>query len=368
MIRTLFSLQLIWLTLLPVTISLGNSAALTDSLDIKIGQMILVGIHETALTPNSPILKEIAQGKVGGIILFEKSITPTGSFKNLKKLITDLQKPATIPLFITIDQEGGQVNRLKTKYGFPASPSAAYIGRVDNPDTTKYYADNTAFYLSRLGINVNFAPSVDIEMKTNPVLGARERCYSADPMQIVKHATQVINSHHYFGVYTVIKHFPGHGSSRSDSHLGVTDVTKYWKPEELLPYQSLIDSGKVDAVMTAHIVNEQLDPAKLPATLSSRIVTGILREKLHFDGVVFSDDMQMYAISKEYGLEQAVKLSILAGVDVLLFSNNISGSNNRAADEVHATIKKLVLNGTITPSRIDQSYQRIIRLKRKNQI
>jgi len=306
---------------------------------------------------------EIRSGKVGGIILFEKSITPTRSGANLQKLISDLQSAAAIPLFVSIDQEGGQVNRLKTKYGFPATRSAAYLGGLDNLDSTRLYADQTARTLAGLGFNLNFAPVVDVTMPTNPVLGSRERCFSADPAVIARHALQVVRSHQAFGVHAVLKHFPGHGNSRTDSHLGVTDVTRHWVREELLPYQSIIDSGACHAVMTAHIVNQQLDPDKLPATLSGRMINDLLRNELRFDGVIFSDDMQMHAIGKQYGLEKSVKLAILAGVDVLIFSNNIAGSSKRAVNEVHATIRRLVDAGEVSPERINQSYQRIMRLK-----
>jgi beta-N-acetylhexosaminidase len=334
-----------------------------DSLDFKIGQMILMGFDGNQLSATSPVLQDIKQEKVGGIIIFEKNINPTDSYKNLKKLMSDLQSASSTLLFTSIDQEGGLVNRLKTKYGFPESRSATYLGNLNNLDSTKFYADNTAYILSRLGFNVNFAPVVDITAKTNPVLGALDRTYSENPEVITQHALQVIRSHQYFGVHPVLKHFPGHGSSRTDSHLGVTDVSKYWKAIELIPYKNILGSGLCHAVMTAHIINEQLDKSKLPATLSPKVINEQLRKNLQFEGVVFSDDMQMHAISKQYGLAQSIKLAIQAGVDVLVFSNNIKGADNRTAEEIHGTIKQLVNSGQISPERIDQSYQRIMRLK-----
>jgi beta-N-acetylhexosaminidase len=336
-----------------------------DSLDYKIGQMIMMGFEGNQLNASSLILQDIKQGKVGGIIIFEKNINPTDSYKNLQKLISDLQSASSTLLFTSIDQEGGLVNRLKTKYSFPETRSATYLGNLNNLDSTKFYADNTAYILSRLGFNVNFAPVVDITVKTNPVLGALDRTYAADPEIITRHALQVIRSHQYFGVHPVLKHFPGHGSSRTDSHLGVTDVSKYWRPLELIPYKNILGSGLCDAVMTAHIVNEQLDKSKLPATLSPKVINEQLRRNLQFDGVVFSDDMQMHAISKQYELAQSIKLAIQAGVDVLVFSNNIKGTDNRITEEIHGTIKQLVNSGQISTERIDQSYQRIIRLKAK---
>jgi beta-N-acetylhexosaminidase len=160
-----------------------------------------------------------------------------------------------------------------------------------------------------------------------------------------------------------LKHFPGHGSSKEDTHFGVADVTTTWNERELRPYKTLLDSGYVDAVMTSHIVNKNLDPAGYPGTLSKDILDGILRKRLGFNGVVFSDDMQMHAISKNFGLEETIKLAINAGVDVMCFSNNIAGSDERTVDKVHAIIKKLVQDGQISAARIEESFQRILQLK-----
>ena len=164
---------------------------------------------------------------------------------------------------------------------------------------------------------------------------------------------------------TTLKHFPGHGSSKDDTHLGIADVSNTWNETELIPYRTLIQQGYVDAIMTAHIVNKKLDDSGNPGTLSGKMINDLLRKKLNYNGVVFSDDMQMHAIAKHYGLEEAIKLSILAGVDILTFSNNISGSQERTVDVVHRIIRKFVQDGTIPQERIDQSYNRILSLKNK---
>jgi beta-N-acetylhexosaminidase len=300
---------------------------------------------------------------VGGILIYEKHLTATNTSDSLKLLIRTYQAAAPVPLFISIDQEGGLVNRLKTKYGFPPMPSAGYLGRIDNLDSTKYYADNIAYTLSRLGINLNYAPVLDVYMPTNPVLGSRERTYSADSDIIIKHARQTIQSHNYFNVNTVVKHFPGHGSSTADSHLGITDVSKTWKEEELVPYRKLIKQGMVEAVMTAHIVNAGLEPSKLPATLSKKIMTDLLRKKLKFKGVIFSDDMHMKAISAEYGLEESIEKAINAGVDVLMFSGNIAGIGSSTAGGLVDIILKLIRDGKVSEKSINDSYERIMKMK-----
>ncbi len=352
-----------WLWIFLITIPSFIFSQQQDSLVIKIGQMIMVGLPSNSVDTNSLFYKDIKDGKVGGISIYEQHLTPTNTAENLLAMINAYQKVSPIPLFTAITQEGGLVNRLKTKYGFPPMPSAAYLGKIDNIDTTKFYTDRIAFTLSQLGINVNFAPVVDVYMSTNPVLGSRERTFSNDPHKIIKHATQFILSHNNFKVNTVVKHFPGHGSSTEDSHLGLTDVSKTWKGRELEPYRVLIKRGLVKAVMTAHIVNEKLDKNKYPATLSKRIITHLLRKKLGFDGVVFSDDMQMKAISSQYELKESIELSINAGVDVLLFSGNINGKTSNTASEIVNIILELLKQGKITKQQIDASYNRIIKMK-----
>jgi len=334
-----------------------------DSLDIKIGQMILIGFPKAEV--DNTVLEEVRQGKVGSIILFEKNIPAKNSFIALKKITWTYQQAASIPLLIAIDQEGGRVNRLKEKYGFPRSVTAAQLGKMPL-DSVRFYGETTAATLAGLGFNLNFAPVVDLASNpTNPIIAKVERAYSANPDSVALYAREFIKAHQKLGVLTTLKHFPGHGSSKDDTHLGIADVTNTWSKEELTPYKKLIDEGFVDAVMTAHIVNKKLDEKGNPGTLSASIINGILRMELGYQGVVFSDDMQMHAIAKHYGLEEAIRLSILAGVDILTFSNNISGSQERTVDVVHRIIRKFVQDGVITPERIDESYKRVMALKKR---
>jgi beta-N-acetylhexosaminidase len=336
-----------------------------DSLDIKIGQMIIFGFYGTKADKKDAVYKAVKEGKVGSILIYRRNISATNTSSQLQKLIRDFQSAAPISLFISIDQEGGLVNRFDSLPGFPSMPSAFFLGNKNDSDTTKYYSDNIAYNLSRMGINLNYAPVLDVYNPNCPVLGARNRCFAASPDIIIKHAEQVILSHNYFRVHTMVKHFPGHGNSLTDSHLGVTDVTKTWNNEELEPYRQLIQKGLVEAVMTAHIVNGKLDESKLPATLSKKIISGILRDSLGFTGPVFSDDMMMQAISSQYGLEESIRLALEAGVDVLMFSNNIKGVGHYSPNNIHKIIKSLVIKGKIRESQINDSYQRVIKMKQK---
>jgi beta-N-acetylhexosaminidase len=342
---------------------LAAKAQTVDSLDLKIGQMLLVGYPGPEL--DSLLLNEIKSGKAGSIILFEKNVPKTATaFAPLKKVLWTYQKAAPIPLLICIDQEGGRVNRLKDKYGFPRSITASAMGKSTNIDSVRFYAESIASNLAGLGFNVNFAPCVDVGVNpTNPVIVKAGRSFSANADSVTLLAREYIKQHRKYGVLTVLKHFPGHGSSTADSHLGIADVTNTWTDLELSPYKSLLSEGYVDAIMSAHIVNRKLDEKSLPGTLSKRVLDSLLRKKMAYDGVVFSDDMQMHAITKYFGLEESVRLAINGGIDILCFSNNIANSEERTVSKVHSTIRNMVLKGEISKSRIDESYRRIMRLK-----
>jgi beta-N-acetylhexosaminidase len=333
-----------------------------DSLSIKIGQMILIGLPSTTVDPL--VLNEIKAGKVGSIIFFEKNIPLTNSYIELKKVIWTYQKAAKIPLFVCIDQEGGRVNRLKSKYGFPNSITAFDMAN-GGMDSVLLYSEATAATLAGLGFNVNFAPVVDLANNpTNPIIAKFGRAFSNSEDTVIRYASAVVDIHRKYNVVTSLKHFPGHGSSKDDTHLGLADVTNTWEKRELVPYEKMIKQKHVDAVMTSHIVNKNLDQEGNPGTLSSSIIQGILRDRFHFNGVVFTDDMQMHAITKHYGLEDAVKKAILAGVDIMTFSNNIVGSDVRTVDKVHDVIRDFVKRGEISEARIDESYRRIMALKK----
>lgn len=339
----------------------------TVTLEQKIGQMLMLGVGSvTSVDANNPVVKAIQKGCVGGILLFERNISPENSKKKLAQLTADLQSYASVPLLISIDQEGGKVNRLKEKYGFPKSVTAKYLGNVNDTCITRQYADSTASTLQKMGINLNFAPTVDIHQDTNPVIGKFERAYSTNTETIVKQATQVIEAHRQYGIMTALKHFPGHGSSRADTHVGVADVTPYWSENEVTPYVEMLRNNEVDGVLVAHVVNEKLDPEGNPASLSKKIVTDYLRGTLGYNGIVYTDDMQMHAITEHYGVRESIKKAILAGDDVLVFSNAIptKGRKDVAATEMIDMIVDMVQKGEISEERINESYYRIIAFKK----
>ncbi len=339
-------------------------------LDVKIGQMLKIGFRGMQVADTNHIVRDIQKYHLGGVVLFDYDVPRDTAYRNIqspeqvKKLVNNLKQLADNPLIVSIDQEGGRVARLKPKYGFPETVSAQYLGTLDNPDSTRYYARQSAQTLSKLGINVNLAPVVDVNLNPdNPVIGGLERSFSSDPKTVTRQARIYIKTLHKHDILTVLKHFPGHGSSEEDSHLGVVDVTDTWSRKELIPYRQLIDSNLVDAVMTAHIFNAKLD-STYPATLSKPIITGILRDSLGFEGVVISDDLMMGAIRKEYGLKTTIQEALHAGVDILSFANN-SVYDPEIVPKAHNIIKQLIEEGTVSRERIDRSYDRIMEFKQR---
>ncbi len=340
-----------------------------DSLKLKIAQMLLIGFRGMALKPDMPVYTDITSLGIGGVILFDYDSPSKSRNRNikspqqLKKLVADLQVAGKGRLIISIDQEGGNVNRLKPAYGFPPTVTAKYQGQLNHPDTTAKYAAATAKLLTGLGFNMNFAPDTDVDVNpVCPIIGKYGRSFSADPDVVAANARIWLNVQKKQGVMGCIKHFPGHGSSMDDTHKGVVDVTRTWKKVELEPFRSLIASGDVDVVMTSHVFNAKLDP-QYPATMSKKIITGILREELGFNGVVVTDDLAMGAMVDQYSFDEILLKAIEAGADLLCLSNNGRTYDSQVARKALDSIYKAVKAGKITPQRIDESYRRIMRLK-----
>ncbi len=329
------------------------------SLDVKIGQMLLLGFRGTDAPDDSLIAQNVRDQHIGGVVLFGGNVQDK---EQLQALTARLQSLAQLPLLIGMDQEGGKVARLDKRRGYENTLSHAELGADNNMDETRSQAANIAQWLLDGGVTLNLAPVVDVAVNPdNPIIAELGRSFSADPEVVASQAAAYIDGHHDKGVKCTLKHFPGHGSSQNDTHLGFVDVTDTWSENELIPYRRLLEQGKVDAIMTAHIFNAKYD-AELPATLSPAVVTGLLREQLGYDGVVISDDMQMRAITDLFKLERAFELAILAGVDVVAVANNVTYSG-AIADRFINTVHKMLDAGTISADRIEQSFQRIARLK-----
>ncbi|KTD61841.1 glycoside hydrolase family 3 N-terminal domain-containing protein [Legionella spiritensis] len=353
----------------------ANNASLRD----KIGQMLIIGFNGKEIDNHSPVVKAINNENIGGVILFDYDYQTHKFDRNIdnpvqvKKLNEDLQHAAQkanashhrpeLPLLISIDYEGGQVTRLREDYGFPATIPAAEIGKKSLIEA-RHAAETMANTLQDAGFNLDFAPILDVDVNPeNPVIGKKKRSFSEDPATVANYAAVFSTSFLNHGIQCAYKHFPGHGSSTTDSHVSFVDVSNTWDNKELFPYLSLLeDQQHCGMVMTAHIVNRQLDDSGLPATLSYKMLTGVLREQLSFEGVIITDDMQMKAISDHYKLAQSVTLAINAGVDMLIFGNQLS-EKPQDPKQVIDIIESKVMSGEISQSRIEDAYQHIVTFK-----
>jgi len=345
-------------------LSLTTLFAQDIALKKMIGSMIMVGFDGLHVEQNSTIVQAINQEHLGGVILFDKNYQNKKQAKNitsvkqLQTLTHQLQKLTNHFILIGVDQEGGKVARLKKAYGFSPAPSATQMNKL-GIDKAKLLYDKQAQELQQEGINLNFAPVVDLcSNPKNFVIVKLQRCYAQQADRVTLFAQTMIEAQTHHHIFSVAKHFPGHGSSLEDSHQGFVDVSQTWSKEELLPYQNLIRKNKLPMIMTAHVFNHTLD-SHYPATLSYKINTQLLREKMGFKGVIISDDMQMKAIAKNYTLQEAITLAINGGVDILLFGNQLATTNPK---EVYDIIYKQVQKGVIPQQRIRASYQRIQKL------
>ncbi len=332
--------------------------------------MLMVGFRGLSVDSADPIISEVRSGQVSNVVLFDYDVPSGATLRNiqspdqLQALDRGLQLLASRPLLIAVDQEGGQITRLKPAYGFPPTLSPQSLGQMNDGHVSRANAATIASTLAEMGINLNLAPVVDLNVNpNNPIIGGLERSFSADPNVVTEQASIFIDAHHERGVLCALKHFPGHGSSRQDSHLGFVDVTETWSRRELVPFQRLSEQGKADVIMTAHIYNAGLD-ADYPATLSQKTITGLLRGELGYSGVVMSDDMQMGAIRQFYGFEEAIELAINAGVDIISIANNTVYDPN-VGERAFLAIQEAVSAGRVAQGRIDESYERIVGLKQR---
>lgn len=357
-------MRIIFLTFLFITFLFSDDILSKQDIKKMIAKMVILGFQGTSVDENSQIYKDI-KANLGGVILFDKDPNDKTKAKNivnkkqLQQLIKNLQKISKQKLLISIDQEGGVVQRLKTEAGFVNTLSAFKIANKGEEFAKSSYKA-LSLDLKSVGINLNFAPVVDLAInEKNQVLVKKERAYSSNSDIVIKYADIFMKEQKNQNIISVLKHFPGHGSSLADSHLGFVDISKTWNKKELEPFKYFISNKSAKIIMTAHVFNINLDK-NYPATLSYNVNTKLLREELKYDGVLISDDMQMSAISKHYDLKQSVTLAINSGVDILLFANQLT--NPISLEKIVSTIYSQILNEQISLERIIESNRRINRL------
>ncbi len=334
------------------------------SMEEQVGRMLIVGFRGTDIHDGDPLSDDLRSGRIGGVVLFDRDVQIADSDRNIsnpkqvRRLIDGLKSRSRHPMLVGVDQEGGRVSRLNPRHGFPETVSQQYLGERNDPSLTNRYGESSANLLSELGFNLNFSPCVDLNIDPDgPAIGRFGRSFSADPEITVRHARIVLESLRKHGILPVLKHFPGHGSAGGDTHLGLVDVSASWSETELIPFHRLIAEADPPMIMTAHVFNRHLDP-DFPATLSARIVTDLLRKKMGFKGVVVTDDLDMKAVSNRFGLEKTVELAVSAGVDILMFGNNLRYDPG-IAERVVGIILGLLDRGRISPDRIRESIRRI---------
>jgi beta-N-acetylhexosaminidase len=329
-----------------------------SELDSKIGQLFMAGIPGTSLDDSTEGL--IRDYNLGGVILFSRNIENP---EQVAKLCQDLQDAAIrhqdVPLFLAVDQEGGRVARLGEP--FTRFPGNEAIGKDDNPLARAHeFGLTTATEMKLVGLNMNMAPVVDVqrgELEKHLV----GRTFGADPERVGELGGAVIESLQGGGVMAVAKHFPGLGRAPLDPHLELPRIEVDMKEMEtvhLRPFGSAIEKN-VSAIMTSHAVYPALDP-RLPATLSAVVLRDLLREKMAFEGLIISDDLEMGAIAKQWGVAEGAAASFEAGADILLVCKD--------QDHIQEALKLIrggLLRGEIPLQRLHESNERIRKAKER---
>jgi beta-N-acetylhexosaminidase len=327
------------------------------SLQEKIGQMILCGFEGTE--PSASLETLIAEQRIGGVIYFARNVQNT---KQIAELSGRLQEIAelndTLPLWISIDQEGGMVARITE--GVALMPGSMALAAGDAGPEGAYEASFiSGKELRSLGINLNFAPDLDVNNNPdNPVIGVRS--FGESPEKVAQYGREAIRGFQDANVVATAKHFPGHGDTNTDSHLDLPTITHdeaRIRAVELVPFVEAIEGG-VDAIMSSHIYFPALESKKLPVTLSKTVLTGLLREELGYDGVIMTDCMEMHAISEHYGTVAAAVMAVEAGADLVLISHRQDLQVGAIAAIEHA-----VREGRIAEAHIDASVRRLLALK-----
>lgn len=347
------------------------------TLEQKIGQMVVMGFAGTSPNDQSvqETIEQIKNGKLGGVIFYSYNIINPVQTSALTAAFSEAAGTIWPAFPIALDQEGGLVQRLSGINGFVSTPSAEKVAQTYSPKEAYSLYRRMAAMIKKAGFTWNLAPVVDLrgnpddpEKKPgSPIIGGMERSFSDQPQIVVEYASAFIRAHRDEGIQTTLKHFPGHGLASGDSHAGLAHINDNSRLLERAPFSALIRAGLADSIMAAHLVDFQVDPDN-PVTLSPGFLVRELRQAENFNGLIISDDLDMGAILKYYSFKDAVVKAILAGNDVLLFSNNPAAAKNvsgfqpdyHVAEKVIEVVKAAISSGILTESRIEESWRRII--------
>lgn len=317
-----------------------------SDLDRAVSKMFAIGFDGKIVTP---ALGKLLDRGIGAVALFSRNIE---SPQQVARLCFDIQQRAGRPVLIAVDQEGGRVARLRN--GFTPVPSMRSLGATDDAQLAQDIGRLLAAELKAVNIHMNFSPVMDVDSNpANPVIG--DRSFASDPTTVAKMGTALLRGLQQNGVAACAKHFPGHGDTSKDSHFDLPTLPhpfSHLQETELPPFAAAIDAG-VSAIMTAHIIFEAIDPA-LPATLSQAVVTKLLRQKMKFGGVIFSDALEMKAIADHFSIEETVVKGASAGLDILAICEN-PDLQNKAIDVLIAAAR----SGKISENQIASANRRI---------
>jgi beta-N-acetylhexosaminidase len=334
-------------------------------LEAELGQLLLVGFEGVDADGNTALEHLLCQTRVGGVVVFARNIVSDTQAGRLTRAMAARSRDCTgRPLLVAVDAEGGQVMRLGPGAGFTPTLSAAELGEGNDLTLTELEARRIARMLRSAGINWNLAPVVDVGYNpANPVIVGAGRSFGANPLLVAAQARAFVQGMRAEGVLTLLKHFPGHGSSYGDSHKGFVDVTATANPEaELVPYRLLIAERLADAIMIAHVFNRALD-GEFPATLSRATIAGLLRGELGFEGPVVTDDLRMGAIEEHWGLEAAAVTALAAGADILLIADDRLSDGRSAAEVALGRIRERLAGGRLDPERVEAALAHVRALK-----
>jgi beta-N-acetylhexosaminidase len=321
------------------------------------GQLLIVGFDGTRYT--SPIGSWFKKIRPAGVVLFARNIENAGQTRLLISDMTKLAEDQSLaPLFVCVDQEGGRVSRLPKEY--PPFPSARELGKDGSEELVETSHAKMGQALADIGFNVDFAPVLDLDTNpVNPIIG--DRSFSADQEKAGRLGRAAIRGLRSAGLLSCAKHFPGHGDTSLDSHHDLpVDSRPVERIEEveLHPFREAF-AESVEFVMTAHVIYPAYD-VKLPATLSEKIVTGLLRENMKYNGVIVGDDMDMKAVTGHWGTEESTRLAMKAGVDMLLVCHETA-----RREDVHEALRRMIVEGAIAPEEVSARIGRIFAAKTK---
>jgi len=325
-----------------------------------VGRLLVMGLPARSATDESAqvLAQQLRTGQVAGSLLLRHN---TRSRDGLLSL-TDLFINAEPKVLNAVDQEGGLVQRLAPQFGFTDIPKAKWVAENLSPSKARELYTLAAREMRSAGFNLNLAPSVDVHDPINPVIGKYGRSFSTNPGTITHFANEFITGMRSAGVACTLKHFPGHGSSRTDSHDGFVDIEKTWKYEELLPFQNLANNAPL--IMGGHLFHPIFSQREKPVTFSHRAIALLLRHKLRYPGVIVTDDLDMGAIRKRFSMRDAVIGALQAGNDLLLVSNSLN-YNPRLPELIAQWTVDAVSTGELRMSSLSAAYHRVSALRER---